>query len=137
MGINGLVSDADVKGHFEIVIALCRGPDWGEYWAELNVPVFEFDELGLPSTAPDSDVWRVCQERGFVLVTGNRNSENETSLEHTIRSCGTTTSLPVLTFGDRDRVLTDGGYANRVVARMIELIEDIDNMRGTGRLWLP
>jgi hypothetical protein len=137
MDMNGLVSDADVKGHLEIIIALCRGPDWGDFWVELNVPVFEFEELGLPSTAPDSDVWRVCQERGFVLVTGNRNAESATSLERTIRSFGTTASLPVLTFADRDRLLADSVYANRVVARMIELIEDIDTMRGTGRLWLP
>src|SRR4051812_48572775 len=102
--MNGLLADADIRGHFETLIAICRGTEWGEFWADLGVPVFAFEDVGLPPSAPDIDVWESCQRRGLVLVTGNRNAESETSLEATIRTRGTIASLPVFTLANRDRI---------------------------------
>lgn len=133
----GLLADADVQGHFEVVLAVCRSPAWREFWTEFRAPVFGFRDLGLPRDAPDADVWDACQRRGLVLVTGNRNAEGGTSLEATLRARGTATSLPVLTFADPDRILSDRDYAERVAARLMEFLADIENLGGSGRLWLP
>lgn len=133
----GLLVDADIEGHFQAVLAVCQGPVWREFWAELRVSVQYLRDVGLPHNAPDSEVWELCQQRQLVLVTGNRNLESESSLEATIRSRGTAESLPVLTLADREHILRDHDYAERVAARMIERLGEIDSLRGSGRLYLP
>jgi len=43
----------------------------------------------------------------------------------------------VVTIGDADRVLTDPDYRNRCVDRLIEIVFDIDDYKGTMRLFVP
>ena len=105
--VTGLVADADAHGHFNALMAICQGPGWGELWAELAVSAYQFGHLGLPRTAPDAEVWAACQSRGLILLTGNRNQHDASSLEATIRARGTADSLPVFTLADRERVLRD------------------------------
>jgi hypothetical protein len=45
--------------------------------------------------------------------------------------------LPVLTISDAGRVIHSREYANRVVETLLQYLMDIENVRGTGRLWLP
>ncbi len=135
--MTGLIADADIQGHFDVLMAVCRAPVWDELWSGLGVTVFKFEDLGLSRSAPDAEVWQTCQRRGLVLVTGNRNLADQTSLEATIRALGTADTLPVLTLADRERVLHDRDYAERVVGRLIEFLEDINRYRGAGRLYLP
>ena len=59
------------------------------------------------------------------------------SLEQVIREENTATSLPVVTIGNADRVLTDPDYRNRCVDRLIEIIFDLDDYRGVRRLFIP
>jgi hypothetical protein len=49
----------------------------------------------------------------------------------------TPTSLPVLTLGSPPQVLSSRTYAERVVVRLLEILLDLDQYRGTGRLYLP
>jgi hypothetical protein len=57
-----------------------------------------FKQVGLSDKAKDEEVWRFCQEHGFLLLTGNRTSnDKEKSLEYAIRRLVTPTSLPVIT----------------------------------------
>jgi hypothetical protein len=72
-----------------------------------------------------------------VLVTGNWNAESDDSLEQTIRRLGSSTSLPVLTIGDANRLMNDRRYAEDVAARLLDYIRDIEMLRGSGRLYLP
>ena len=46
-------------------------------------------------------------------------------------------SLPVLTITDPGLVLTDRDYAERVATQVLEYLLDLDNVRGTGRLFVP
>ena len=131
--VTGLIADADVRGPFRTLIAACHGPVWREIWHELRVGIFTFDDLGLPDHALDAQVWTACQSRGLILVTGNRNSSGPDSLEATIRTRGTASSLPVFTLADPKRILRDRGYAEDVAARMIERLMDIEQSRGSGR----
>jgi hypothetical protein len=135
--VTGLVADADSVGHVRAIIAACLAPGWRGFWEDLAIPVLTFDDLGLKLAAPDAEVWAACQARGLVLITGNRNAAGLDSLEQTIRTRGTLTSLPVLTLTDRDRLLRDRAYAERAAARLIEILMGIEGARGTGRLYLP
>lgn len=131
------MADNNVGGHVDAVLAVCRGPEWGEVWAAMDVEVQDFERLGVPRDLPDAELWHVCQERNILLITANRNSTGPDSLEATIRGRGTADSLPVLTLADPDRVLGDGAYVSRVAERLIDICLDVDRVRGTGRLYLP
>jgi len=73
----------------------------------------------------------------MILVTANRNAEGPDSLEATLRSQNTTSSLPVFTFANARKVLNSRKYADRVAAQLLDYLLDIDRVRGTGRLYLP
>jgi hypothetical protein len=70
-------------------------------------------------------------------ITANRNAEGPDSLEAAIRTLGTARSLPVVTIGDPDRLLRDRDYAQRAAAQLLEYLLDLENLRGTGRLYVP
>lgn len=95
-----------------------------------------FGELGLAEDATDAQVWQACQDNEVVLITGNRNAESPESLEVTIRQLNNDRCLPVLTLADQDRVLRDRSYAGTVAERLLEILYDLDNLRGSGRLYL-
>jgi hypothetical protein len=54
-----------------------------------------------------------------------------------IAQYNTPTSLPILTIGNPRQVLSSRAYAERVVTRLLEYLLDLENFRGTGRLYLP
>ena len=47
------------------------------------------------------------------------------------------TSLPVLTIADPRRVTHDPAYADAIASRLLDFLERIESLRGTGRLFLP
>ncbi len=71
------------------------------------------------------------------MITGNRNDDGPTSLEATIRNENQPDSLPVITIGDADRVLRDRIYAEKVAERLLDYLMRIDEVRGTGRIYVP
>lgn len=73
----------------------------------------------------------------MILLTANRSMKGENSLEQVMREENTSTSLPVVTIGDANRVLTDPDYRNRCVDRLIELVFDMNDYRGSRRLFIP
>ena len=82
-------------------------------------------------------MWQSCQQREIILLTANRHDEGPDSLEATIRALNTLTSLPVMTIADPELVLTSQDYAERVAIQILEYLMDLDNFRGTGRLFVP
>ena len=58
-------------------------------------------------------------------------------LEATIEQFSTEASLPVLTISEPHRIFTNNEYTYRVAVRLLEYLDDMDNLRGTGRLFLP
>ncbi len=132
-----IMADHDVEGHLQVLLSVWLSPQWIDLWTEAQCGVETFERLGIGEDASDSDVWQICQQREIVLVTGNRNAESEDSLEQTIRRLGGSTSLPVLTIGDANRLMNDRQYAEDVAARLLDYVRDIDVLRGAGRLYLP
>lgn len=132
-----ILSDNDVRGQVVRLVDICQASTWSELWRELDCILFTFRDLDLSSEATDAAIWHACQEHQVLLITGNRNADGNESLEATIRQHNTRRSLPVLTLADPDRILRDTQYAEAVVARLFDVLVDVDVLRGTGRLYLP
>jgi hypothetical protein len=111
--------------------------DWIDIWHELAIDVESFASLRLPTNTSDTVLWQLCQAQQIVLITGNRNKVGSQALESVIERENTPTSLPVLTIGMPSRVLSSQSYAERVVIRLLEILLDLEQYRGTGRLYLP
>jgi hypothetical protein len=91
----------------------------------------------MPTHTPDAILWQFCQTQHIILITGNRNEDGPASLEATLQAFNTPSSLPVLAISEPQRLLSSRAYAHRVVERLLEYLIDIENLRGTGRLYLP
>jgi len=114
---------------------------WGTLSAEgwldlLTIRFFTFQEVGLPMDSSDCVVWQFAQTNQMILITANRNMKGDDSLEQTIREENTPTSLPILTIGNPDR-FDEGRYRQNCATRLIEILLDLDNYRGVGRIFIP
>lgn len=135
--MRGIVADANIEGHVERLVDHVLGSSWVDFWNHRGIAHQEFRNIGLTDRSPDNAVWRKCRQEQLVLITANRNNDGPDSLEAATRSENTPDSLPVMTPADPDRIPNGGDYAERVVARLIEYLLDIDLYRGTGWLYLP
>ena len=132
-----IMADHNVEGHLQVLLTIWSSSAWGDVWREIGCDLESFERLGIAPDTSDTDLWEVCQAHEIVLLTGNRNAEGADSLEAAIASLGTARSLPVVTVGDPDRLLRDRDYAQRVAAQVLEYLLDLENLRGTGRLYVP
>jgi hypothetical protein len=132
-----LLVDANLDGHAELLAMRLSTDAWKEWRDDLDIRFLHFEEAGLDRNAKDDSVWRLCQEKGYHLLTANRNRKSEDSLEATIHREGTVDSLPVFTFADADRLYQSADYLDEVVESLVEYLLDELNGRGAGRLYLP
>ena len=128
-----IMADHDIEGQVRAWLRLLTSPAWYEVWHGLAMRVESFASLRLPENTPDTALWQFCQTQQIILITGNRNKAGTDAREAVIEQNNTPTSLPVLT----PRVLSSRAYAERVVTRLLEVLLDVEQYRGTGRLYLP
>jgi hypothetical protein len=83
-----------------------------------------------------SGAGRRAQELGHLLFTGNRNQDDETSLEQTLQNETTPSSLPVITVSDPQR-LPNPAYREQCIDRLAEIIFDLENYLGSARQYIP
>lgn len=100
--MTGVLADINIQVHVEFLIELLKSEAWNELWRALDLHYATFADVGLDEEAPDAVVWELCQERGYVLITSNRNQKTADSLEATIRNRSTAESFPVLTLADSE-----------------------------------
>jgi len=106
-------------------------------WDHLILPDFKrLRDYGLPDDLPDQDIWRFVQVNRLLLVTSNRNDEDETSLQATMRRENGPTSLPIITIPDEE-ALKRSDYRQRAAQRLVDIIFDLNDYLGTGRLFVP
>lgn len=106
-------------------------------WLELiSIQFVTFREARLSMDISDRIVWRYAQENQMIILTANRNMKGDDSLEEVMRKENTATSFPVVTIGNLDR-LDEFDYRERCVERLIEIILDIEQYMGAGRLFIP
>lgn len=132
-----LVADANIEGHIAQLIARMQVEPWRGFWDYLHLQYVTFGDLGLSESDTDRIIWQRCQDEQVILLTNNRNDDGPDSLESTILRCNMPTSLPVFTIGNADNILQSGDYANRVIDTLLIYLLDLENARGTGRLYLP
>jgi predicted nuclease of predicted toxin-antitoxin system len=114
---------------------------WGTLSAEgwlnlLPIRFFTFEDVGLPMDSNDRVVWQFSQTNQMILITANRNMKGSDSLEQTMREQNTASSLPILTIGNPDR-FDERGYRERCATRLVEILFDLENYMGAGRVFIP
>jgi hypothetical protein len=132
-----LLADANIQGQVEILVARMRGEHWRDFWDHLQLRHVTFADAGLQLSDSDAVIWQRCQELDLLLLTDNRNDDGPESLEATIRSNNQPTSLPVFTISNARQLSTNPAYADRVIDRLFVYLLEFENIRGTGRLYLP
>ena len=128
-----ILVDHDIEGQVLILWNVLAADGWLEF---CPLALVTFVHVGLPIDSSDRTVWQFAQAHGMLLLTHNRNMNDTGSLEHTIRETNTPTSLPVLTLGRVDR-LRESTCRERCVVRLIEIVLEIEQYLGTGRLFIP
>ncbi len=98
---------------------------WGtmlhEGWLDLiPIRIVTLAAVGLPQDTSDRDVWRFVQTEQMVLLTANRRKKGRDSLEQTLREEHSSTSLPVVTIGNPNRVNTNKAYREQCAIRLID-----------------
>jgi hypothetical protein len=98
--VKGLLADIHLKGHVEDLVREMRSPEWVDFWNQLGLSLFHFEDIGLTPTSTDREIWQQCQAKGLILITNNRNNTSPDSLENTIRNLNKANALPVFTIGN-------------------------------------
>ena len=135
--MKGILADNDVVGQVERLVVLMQAEPWREFWNDLALALFHFEDFELAPTATDQEIWERCQAEGVVLITGNRTLSGPDSLEATIREHNTADCLPVFTIADVQKINASMGYANEVAEALIDYLQRIETIRGAGRLYIP
>jgi hypothetical protein len=135
--VRGILADINVRGQVRAIVSIWNSDVWREIWLGLGLSRESFASLGLSVEASDAHIWRTCQREKLVLITANRNDEGPKSLESVIRDENQPDSLPVITIANANRVMQDRVYAERVAERLLAELTRIDEIRGTGRIYVP
>ena len=114
---------------------------WGalsaEGWVELiPLQMLTFFQAGLSEASSDRRAWRFAQQQEMVLLTANRRMKGEHSLEETIRQENRPDSLPVVTIANANRVM-EAAYRERCAIRLLEVVLDLKDYLGAGRIYIP
>ena len=128
-----ILLDHDIEGHARYLQAGLRETGWDR---DVTVAFVRLRDLGLPNDSSDQDIWRFAQQHRLLLITSNRNQENETSLQATIERENTPEALPVLTLSQANRLLLPD-YRQQAVHKLVEIIIYLENYLGIGRIYIP
>lgn len=131
-----ILSDHNCEGQAKAIFDILR---YDDTWLELvPMELRWFRDIKLSISADDETVWRLCQAQRYLLLTGNRRTDDgEDSLEFAIRRLITPDSLPVLTISNLKRVKADPIYCKRCAERLAAIVFDLQDHLGVTRLYLP
>ena len=128
-----ILVDHDIEGQAATLWRLIHAGGWSTIF---SIKFVWFAEVGLPHNSNDRQVWRFAQENGLILLTANRRMKEANALERTIREENTGNSLPVITIGNAKR-MDDKRYQDRCMNRLLEILLELDNYKGIGRVFIP
>jgi hypothetical protein len=135
----GLLADINVQGHLEYLQRLIDGAGLLEMLRELDLRLVTFPDLGLDREIKDRQLWKYCQEYGWVLFTDNRNHEDDDSLEATLQDSWREGHLPVITLAKKGRFENSETYATRVAEDVAEILFRVfgENVLNQPRIYVP
>jgi hypothetical protein len=131
--VTTILVDHNMEGQTERLFHTLIAEGWLDFEPMRFVTL---DECDLSAGSSDRAIWRFAQAHAMLLLTGNRNRKGEDSLEQTLREEGSPSSLPVITIGSVGQ-LDELGYRTQCAARLTEIILDLRNYLGVGRLYIP
>jgi hypothetical protein len=116
---------------------LLQGYLAAEGWlALLPVRFLTLTQVSLSTASSDREVWQFAQEHEMILLTANRRSRGAESLAQVIREENTLQSRPVVTISDANRV-SERDYREQCATRLVEILMELQNYLGTGRVFIP
>jgi len=129
-----ILVDHNLRGHSVLLAGRLAASGWLEL---ISIRFILFEEVGLEVSSSDRVVWQCAQANEMILLTANRSMKGKDSLEEVIRQESTPISLPVITIGNIDRLLVEPEYRDRCVNRLVDIIVDIEDYRGSRRIFIP
>ena len=126
--------DHNLERHAVVLLGNIANQNWLE---TLPIRFVSFQEVELPIDSNDRIVWRFAQANQMILLTANRKMKGKDALEKVLREENKSNSLPVITIGNADRVLDERAYRDKCVDLLLEIVIDIENYMGVGRLFIP
>jgi hypothetical protein len=126
--------DHNLERHAVILLGNLASQGWLEV---IPIRFASFQEVELDIDSNDRMVWRVAQANQMILLTANRKMKGKDALEKVLREENKPDSLPVITIGNADRVLDERAYRDQCLDRLLEIVIDVENYRGVGRLFIP
>jgi hypothetical protein len=89
-----ILIDHNIEGFAPLLLGVLAKEGWVEL---LQLRFIYFSETALPTNSDDTTVWRYAQNEGMILLTSNRNRQDDTSLQATIERENHPSALPVIT----------------------------------------
>src|SRR4028119_416679 len=126
--------DHNLEGHALLLSGNIASLGWLDL---LPIRFITFEEIELSVTSDDRIVWRFAQANQMILLTANRSMKGKNSLEQVMREENTSTSLPVVTIGNIDRLLAEPDYRERCVNCLVNIVLDIEDYQGARRIFIP
>lgn len=84
--MKAILADNNIQGHVQVIFTVLESESWRELWAEVNLPLATFRDIGLTAEVSDALLWQACQQEQVILITANRNADVPDSLEVTLRT---------------------------------------------------
>ncbi len=128
-----ILADHDIEGHAYSIMGVLGAEGWLEM---VDLRLATFVEVGLPFSSSDREVWHFAQEHEMVLLTNNRNMDDEDSLEQTLREENAPTSLPVITIANVNR-MSERRYRERCAFQLLEIVLELKEHLGRSRVYIP
>ena len=125
--------DYNLDGYAIVLIGILTKQGWNEFF---EIQFMTFREIGLPMDSVDRIVWNYAQANQMMILTANRNMKGEDSLEQVMREENTSTSFPIVTIADLSR-RDESEYRERCADRLVEIVLELENYMGVGRLFIP
>ena len=125
--------DYNLDGYAPVLLGILTKRGWLEFF---SIQFVTFREIGLPMNSSDRLVWNYAQANQMMILTANRNMKGKDSLEQVMREENRSTSFPIITIGDLAR-LDESEYRERCVDCLIEIVLELENYMGGGRLFIP
>ncbi len=128
-----LLVDHNIEGQAALLWSTLSSEGWLDH---TPMRLVRLADVNLSPASSDREIWHFVQTHEMLLLTANRNLQQEDSLEQTIRENNQPSSLPVVTISDPNRMV-EAAYRERCAARLAEIAIYLSDYLGSGRLYIP